>query len=186
MGLEGEIKELYPPKRDLFMKEVYLLIGGNIGDRFFFLGEAQRLISQQCGPISRCSAVYETAAWGKEDQPAFLNQVLVIHTAMGPTALMAAILEIEQQMGRLRRERNGERNIDIDILYYENEVVELPDLTIPHPRIYMRKFALIPLLELNATKIDPVHNKPIQALLEACPDSLEVRQLSRDVQNIAR
>lgn len=179
MGLEGENKELYPPKRDLFMKEVYLLIGGNIGDRFFFLGEAQRLISQQCGPVTSSSAVYETAAWGKEDQSAFLNQVLVIQTALGPVELMAAILVIEQQMGRLRRERNGERNIDIDILYYENEVLELPELTIPHPRIYMRKFALIPLLELNATKIDPVHNKTIQALLEACPDSLEVRQFSK-------
>jgi 2-amino-4-hydroxy-6-hydroxymethyldihydropteridine diphosphokinase len=179
MGLEDEIKELYPPKRDLFMKEVYLLIGGNIGDRFFFLGDAQRLISQQCGPVTSSSAVYETAAWGKEDQPAFLNQVLVIQTALGPVELMAAILVIEQQMGRLRRERNGERNIDIDILYYENEVLELPELTIPHPRIYMRKFALIPLLELNATKIDPVHNKTIQALLEACPDSLEVRQFSK-------
>ncbi|MCF8215018.1 MAG: 2-amino-4-hydroxy-6-hydroxymethyldihydropteridine diphosphokinase [Chitinophagaceae bacterium] len=161
------------------MKEVYLLIGGNIGDRFFFLGEAQRLISQQCGQVTSSSAVYETAAWGKEDQPAFLNQVLVIQTALGPVELMAAILVIEQQMGRLRRERNGERNIDIDILYYENEVLELPELTIPHPRIYMRKFALIPLLELNATKIDPVHNKTIQALLEACPDSLEVRQFSK-------
>ena len=179
MGLEDEIKELYPPKRDLFMKEVYLLIGGNIGDRFFFLGKAQRLISQQCGQVTSSSAVYETAAWGKEDQPAFLNQVLVIQTALGPVELMAAILVIEQQMGRLRRERNGERNIDIDILYYENEVLELPELTIPHPRIYMRKFALIPLLELNATKIDPVHNKTIQALLEACPDSLEVRQFSK-------
>jgi 2-amino-4-hydroxy-6-hydroxymethyldihydropteridine diphosphokinase len=179
MGLEGENKELYPPKRDLFMKEVYLLIGGNIGDRFFFLGEAQRLISQQCGQVTSSSAVYETAAWGKEDQPAFLNQVLVIQTALGPVELMAAILVIEQQMGRLRRERNGERNIDIDILYYENEVLELPELTIPHPRIYMRKFALIPLLELNATKIDPVHNKTIQALIEACPDSLEVRQFSK-------
>jgi 2-amino-4-hydroxy-6-hydroxymethyldihydropteridine diphosphokinase len=115
----------------------------------------------------------------KEDQPAFLNQVLVIHTALGPVELMAAILVIEQQMGRLRRERNGERNIDIDILYYENEVHELPELTIPHPRIYMRKFALIPLLELNPAKIDPVHNKTIQALLEACPDSLEVKELSK-------
>lgn len=179
MGLEGENKELYPPKRDLFMKEVYLLIGGNIGDRFFFLGEAQRLISQQCGQVTSSSAVYETAAWGKEDQPAFLNQVLVIQTALGPVELMAAILVIEQQMGRLRRERNGERNIDIDILYYENEVLELPELTIPHPRIYMRKFALIPLLELNPTKVDPLHNKTIQALLEACPDSLEVRQFSK-------
>ena len=92
---------------------------------------------------------------------------------------MAAILEIEQQMGRLRRERNGERNIDIDILYYENDVVNLPELTIPHPIIYMRKFALIPLMELNPTKIDPVQNKTIQALLEACPDNLEVRQLSK-------
>jgi 2-amino-4-hydroxy-6-hydroxymethyldihydropteridine diphosphokinase len=98
---------------------------------------------------------------------------------MGPIELMAAILEIEQQMGRLRRERNGERNIDIDILYYENDVVKLPELTIPHPRIYMRKFALIPLMELNPTKTDPVQNKTIQALLEECSDSLEVRQFSK-------
>jgi 2-amino-4-hydroxy-6-hydroxymethyldihydropteridine diphosphokinase len=82
-------------------------------------------------------------------------------------------------MGRLRRERNGERNIDIDILYYENDVVKLPELTIPHPRIYMRKFALIPLMELNPTKTDPVQNKTIQELLEECSDSLEVRQFSK-------
>ena len=179
MGLEGEIKELYPPKRDLFMKEVYLLIGGNIGDRFHYLEEAKRLISQQCGPISRNSAVYETAAWGKEDQPAFLNQVTVIHTALQPEKLMALILEIEQQMGRFRKEKNGERNIDIDILYYENDVVDLPNLTIPHPRIYMRKFALIPLMELNPAKIDPVLHKTIQELLDTCPDNLEVRQFSK-------
>lgn len=179
MSLEGEIKELYPPKRDLFMKEVYLLIGGNIGDRSSFLEEASRLISQKCGSISRSSSVYETAAWGKEDQPAFLNQVLMVHTTMDPSTLMAVILEFEQEMGRSRRERNGERNIDIDILYYENDVIELPELTIPHPRIYMRKFALIPLVELNASKIDPVHNKTIQELLEACPDSLEVKQFSK-------
>lgn len=186
MSLDGEIKELYPPKRDLFMKEVYLMIGGNIGDRFFFLGEATRLISQHCGQISRSSSIYETAAWGKEDQPAFLNQVLIIHTAMNPAELMAAILEIEQQMGRLRKEKNGERIIDIDILYYENDVVDLPDLTIPHPRIYIRKFVLIPLLELDAEKTDPVYNKTIQALLAACPDSLEVSKFSTDVQNNAR
>lgn len=179
MGLDGEIKELYPPKRDLFMKEVYLLIGGNIGDRFYFLREAIRLISQQCGPISRSSAVYETAAWGKEDQPAFLNQVLIIQTAMEPLPLMAVILDIEQEMGRSRREKNGERNIDIDILYYENDVVEMPDLTIPHPRIFMRKFALIPLAELSPAKIDPVHNKTIQELLDTCPDVLEVIQFSK-------
>lgn len=186
MGLEGEIKELYLPKRDQFMKEAYLLIGGNIGDRFFFLEKAKSLISQQCGAILTTSSVYETAAWGKEDQPAFLNQVLIIQTELMPMALMAAILEIEQQMGRMRKEKNGERNIDIDILYYENDVIELPDLAIPHPRIYLRKFALIPLLELNATKIDPLHNKSIRALLESCPDSLEVRKFSPDVQNNAR
>ena len=142
MGLEDEIKELYPPKRDLFMKEVYLLIGGNIGDRFFFLGEAKRLISQQCGPISSSSAVYETAAWGKEDQPAFLNQVLVIHTALGPVELMAAILVIEQQMGRIRNQPLGPRTIDLDIIFFNEEIIDLNNLVIPHPQMQKRKLYL--------------------------------------------
>lgn len=185
MILEGEIKELYPPMRDLFMKEVYLLIGGNIGDRSFFLKEASKQINALCGQLIRSSSIYETAAWGKEDQPAFLNQVLVIRSPLLPSSLMSAILDIEQSMGRMRRERNGERNIDIDILYVEDEIVELPDLKIPHPRIYMRKFALIPLAELNSNKVDPISNKTIQQLLEECQDQLEVRKFNPEGQKNA-
>lgn len=176
MILEGEIKELYPPTRDLFMKEVYLLIGGNIGDRSYFLNEASRQINAHCGQVIRSSSVYETAAWGYEDQAAFLNLVLVIITQLDPLTLLNTILGIEQGLGRMRGERNGERNIDIDILYFEDEIVELPDLKIPHPRIYMRKFALIPLAELNNNKVDPVLKKTIQQLLEVCPDQLEVKK----------
>lgn len=184
MDLESEIKELYPPTRDLFMKEVYLLIGGNIGDRSFFLERATSLINAHCGQLIRCSAIYETAAWGKEDQPAFLNQVLVIMSSLPPSSLMSAILDIEQRMGRMRGERNGERNIDIDILYVEDDIIELPHLKIPHPRIYMRKFALIPLAELNGNKVDPVSKKTIQLMLEECEDQLEVRKFMQEPQKM--
>jgi 2-amino-4-hydroxy-6-hydroxymethyldihydropteridine diphosphokinase len=102
MNLESEIKELYPPTRDLFMKEVYLLIGGNIGDRSFFLREATRQINTHCGRLIKSSSIYETDAWGKEDQPAFLNQVLVIQSNLSASSLMSAILDIEQAMGRTR------------------------------------------------------------------------------------
>jgi 2-amino-4-hydroxy-6-hydroxymethyldihydropteridine diphosphokinase len=157
------------------MKPAYLLIGGNIGDRLVFLGEACRKMEQNGIAITRKSSIYETAAWGKTDQSAFLNQVLEIETGLTPTDLLKEILAIELSMGRKRMEKNGARTIDIDILYYGEEKIQLPGLTIPHERISLRRFVLVPMAELSPLLFDPFTEKTIQEMLETCADNLEVR-----------
>lgn len=160
------------------MKKAYLLIGGNIGDRLSYLKKAIRLIEQQCGNVIISSSIYETAAWGKTDQAAFLNQVLLIETDLKPSSLLETILKIESSLDRKRTEKYDPRTIDIDILYYEGEEIETDQLTIPHPKISERRFVLTPLAEIEPELIDPVHKKTIQKLLDECLDTLEVKRFS--------
>src|ERR1051325_9065151 len=100
------------------MKEVYLLTGGNIGDRLDYLSKAKEEIEKKCGLVIQESSVYETAAWGNEDQETFLNQVLKIETGLEPERLLQAILQIEEELGRKRKLKYGPRTIDIDILFF--------------------------------------------------------------------
>ena len=159
------------------MNKVYLLIGGNVGDRQGNLEQARREIALNIGEISRTSSVYETAPWGNQAQGAFLNQVLEVLSSMDPDAILATNLAIEQRMGRIRQGLNQPRTIDIDILYFNNERIKRDGLTIPHPRIAERKFVLIPMKELNPDWVDPAHQQSIIQLLDACRDELEVNKL---------
>jgi len=127
------------------MSTAHLLIGGNLGDRKENLLTAISLINEQCGPLTRSSSVYETEAWGKTDQPSFLNQALEISTPLNARQLMRKILKIEKEMGRVRKEKLGPRIIDIDILLYENEIHDLRFLKIPHPEMHNRRFVLVAL-----------------------------------------
>ena len=156
------------------MNEVFLLTGGNLGNRQENLARAKSLVEKNCGTVLRCSALYETAPWGKPDQPYFLNQVLHLHTGLSPTELLKALLVIETEMGRVRGLKNDARIIDIDILYYGQGVYQTEELEIPHPRIRERKFVLIPLHELSPDFIDPKHQLSIQEMLHTCTDTLEV------------
>lgn len=156
------------------MPTAYLLLGGNQGDRTFFLLSAATLLEHRVGTVNGKSRIYETAAWGLEDQPAFLNQLIQINTALSPTALLAQINLIEKELGRERKIKWGARVIDIDILYYDQEVIELPDLVVPHPRLQDRRFALMPLVELAPFFVHPIFQKTNQTLLAECPDSLPV------------
>ena len=156
------------------MKAAYLLIGGNLGDRLGFMAAAKEKMKQKGIELSRQSSIYETAAWGITDQPSFLNQVLEIATSLTPEKLLSELLSIEQELGRIRAEKNGARTIDIDILYFESQLIHTPGLSIPHDRIPIRRFVLIPLAELIPDFIDPKTNKSIVEMLHDCPDSLEV------------
>lgn len=158
------------------MNDVYLLIGGNMGDRLFFLNESSKKIGHLCGEITRKSAVYETEAWGKTDQASFLNQVLKISTNLTPQEVLNRVLDIEQSFGRVRIEKNGARTIDIDLLYFNDEILSEPMLTIPHPRISDRKFVLIPLVEIAEDHVDPIHKISVKELLENCTDNLLVTE----------
>lgn len=156
------------------MKAAYLLIGGNIGNRLGFMAAAKEKMKQKGIELIRQSAIYETAAWGITDQPSFLNQVLEIVTSLNPEELLSELLSIELELGRIRAEKNGARTIDIDILYFERQLINTPGLSIPHDRISIRRFVLVPLSELIPNFIDPKTNKSIVEMLNDCPDTLEV------------
>jgi len=159
------------------MNRTYLLIGGNVGNRLQNLEKAVSLIGLKAGQVRKTSAIYETEAWGKSDQPAFLNQVVAINTSLAPQDLLQTILQIEKEMGRERLEKYGPRTIDIDILLYDDVVLDTRVLAIPHPQLHLRRFALTPLAEIAASALHPVLKKSIDELLLECPDKLAVKKL---------
>ena len=158
------------------MEISYILTGGNLGHRFENLRRAADLIDTRCGRILRRSSLFETAAWGIEAQPDFLNQVLELDTALKPEALLDVLLGIEREMGRIRGEKFGPRIIDLDILLYGDLMICSADLEIPHPRMAERRFVLEPLNELIGEEVHPLTGHTIREMLLACPDPLEVRQ----------
>ena len=160
------------------MNTAYLLIGGNLGNRKENFLKAISFINEECGTLTRSSSIYETEAWGNTDQPSFLNQVLSIETPLNAKQLMRKILKIEKIMGRVRKEKMGPRVIDIDILFFENEIHDLRFLKIPHPEIQNRRFVLVPLAEIDPGLQHPVLKKSIAQLLEECPDNLEVKKIT--------
>jgi 2-amino-4-hydroxy-6-hydroxymethyldihydropteridine diphosphokinase len=165
------------------MKEAYILIGGNMGDRPAYLSAAATLIDERAGRILRASALYETAAWGMEQQPDFLNQVLLIGTALNPLDLLHKLLDAERDMGRFRTEKYGPRIIDMDILFYDRWIVSIPGLQVPHPRIQERRFVLAPLCELSPEFRHPSFNLSVRQLLDRCTDPLPVHKYTGPVHN---
>jgi 2-amino-4-hydroxy-6-hydroxymethyldihydropteridine diphosphokinase len=163
------------------MNKAYLLIGGNIGDRIKNLYQAKNLITKNIGGIIKESSVYQTASWGIADQLDFLNQVLFIRSNLSAEGIMKEILSIENKMGRIRTQKNASRIIDIDILFFNDEIIDTPNLIIPHPQIQNRKFVLAPLLELSPQLIHPIFKKTIAALLNACTDNLTVNLYTQNI-----
>ncbi len=130
------------------MEETYLLLGTNLGDRIALLNNALTAIAREIGIIRKLSSVYETAAWGKEGQPNYLNQAVLVITPLTPLQLLEKINTIEKNLGRKRVVKWESRPIDIDILGYADQIIDTPDLQVPHPHLPNRRFALIPLQEI--------------------------------------
>jgi 2-amino-4-hydroxy-6-hydroxymethyldihydropteridine diphosphokinase len=160
------------------MHTSYILLGSNLGDRRKYISLAISEISAKLGTIENSSSLYETASWGKHDQPDFLNQVVELKTNLYPKELLAGILKIEIDLGRKRIEKWGSRIIDIDILLYGDQVVDEPDLSIPHPFLALRRFCLMPLNEIAPKFVHPLLKKNIQELLLELSDNLLVKKLS--------
>ncbi len=158
------------------MNTIYLLLGSNLGNSKKQLSKALQFIEKNIGHIKRQSGLYVTAAWGNTAQPDFLNRVAVVETNLTAIETMLAILLIEKKMGRVRTEKNAPRIIDIDILFFNKEIINETKLVVPHPQIQNRRFVLIPLNELSANFIHPVLNKTIHYLLRVCPDKLAVKK----------
>ena len=158
------------------MNKTYLLLGSNIGNSKASLAKAILQIQKQIGSVTRQSSLYSTAAWGNTKQPDFLNQVIVVDTDLSAVQTMQTILTIEKKMGRVRTVKNAPRIIDIDILFFNKEIIDLPDLSIPHPQIQNRRFVLIPLNQLSPNLKHPLLKKTVHQLLMHCPDMLNVKK----------
>ena len=156
------------------MSGIYLLLGSNIGRRLKNLDRAKELIVSNGITIKKESQIYETAAWGNEDQEAFLNQVIEVETKKSPQRLLQITQLIETEMGRVRYEKWGKRLIDIDILYFDDLIFQENDLSLPHPGIADRRFTLVPLVEIASEMVHPVLEKTQAELLSVCEDQLEV------------
>lgn len=153
------------------MNEAYLLLGSNLGNRKAYLKKATNLLKQQ-GRILKCSSIYETEPWGFEANSYFLNQAVLLETKLTPRKLLSYIHHAEKLLGRRRNAPLFEsRVIDIDILFYNDEVIKEQDLIIPHPEIQNRLFSLLPLGEIANDLIHPVFNKTINQLEKNCKDS---------------
>lgn len=159
------------------LNQVYLSLGSNVGDRTAMLHEAITLLNR-VGEVNQISSVYETAAWGKTEQPAFLNLVLLMQTKLSAINFMQQLIAIETGMGRIRNEKWEARMIDIDILFFNNEVINEKELQVPHPFLQQRKFVLEPLAEIAPRFVHPVLKLEVLQLLNNCTDNLPVNRLA--------
>lgn len=156
----------------------YISLGGNIGNTLEIFQNALLAIEKKLGKIIQKSSIYQTAAWGKEDQNDFLNQVILIETSFDAKKLLDSLLTIELLFERKRIERWGPRTLDLDLLSFDNQIENSESLVLPHPRIQERKFILVPLNELNPNWIHPILQKSASELVNACTDQLKVKKIS--------
>jgi 2-amino-4-hydroxy-6-hydroxymethyldihydropteridine diphosphokinase len=159
------------------MKRVFLGIGTNLGNREGNLEQAVAKIEEYIGPILNSSSIFETEPWGFQAKDEFLNLVVKVETELTPSGLLGRIMMIESLLGRVRSETHyTSRLIDIDILFYEDMILDEETLKIPHPLLHERKFVLVPLCEIDPEMVHPVLKKSISELLEKCKDKSRVKK----------
>lgn len=161
------------------MTSVFLLLGANLGDPKIQIKSALDLIENNIGIIVNQSSLYTSEAWGVENQPIFFNQVIEITTGFSPIQVLNASQHIENTLGRVRDMKWGSRVIDIDILYYNDIIIEEDILQVPHPYIQERNFTLVPLVEIAPDFIHPILHKSNKELLHLTTDKLKV-QITHD------
>jgi len=153
---------------------VFLSLGGNLGNTQEIFETCYPLIENKVGAILQHSSLYQTAAWGLKDQADFVNQVILVESAMPPYAILAEIQAIEKAFGRERTIAWGPRTLDLDILFIDQQIIQTTDLQVPHPYIQDRKFILIPMHEIAATYQHPLLKKSIAELLQETKDASSV------------
>jgi len=151
--------------------KIFIILGGNQGDKIALLNQACGLIVERIGRILKKSLIYETPPWGFDSKDSFFNQVLEIESELSAFDLMDELLRIETKLGRVRNsDEYASRTMDIDILFFGTQIIEEKDLQIPHPRLHLRKFVLEPMAEIAPEFIHPIIQKNIQTLLLDCVD----------------
>ena len=162
------------------MERCFILFGSNMGDKNKTYDQACLLINNRCGRIVAQSSAYESEPWGFEAKEWFLNRLIVVETELEPEAMMRQLLDIGAELGRVRHPEAGgytSRTADLDILYYGSRIVLTDNLTIPHPRLHQRRFALLPLCEVAPEFVHPAFNMTQTELLKRCFDFSEVRKI---------
>jgi len=158
------------------MNTIFLQLGSNMGERKEFLQSAIVLIVEEIGAIQKKSKVYESVPWGVDGQNNYLNQVLEIKSRFLVEEVLEKVLQIEDKIGRIRNEKWGERIIDIDILFFNDMVIEKEGLCVPHIHLHKRNFVLLPLQEIAPEFIHPKYQKTISELKQECRDSEKVEE----------
>ena len=152
------------------MNSVFLQLGSNLGERSQLLIDATVLLSRRLGIIVEKSKIYESTPWRVDGQESYLNQVIEVSTKYSAEKVLKIVLEIETELGRVRVEKWGERLIDIDIIFFNDEIIETSDLCVPHKHMHERNFVLEPLNEIASTFIHPKYNKTVAELLKDSKD----------------
>lgn len=155
------------------MHKITILLGSNQGNRKELIMKAIQLLEIKLGKCQKASSIYESETWGFEADTAFLNQVLMFDSPLKPEEILQIGLDAEKELGRTRNEGGyASRTMDIDLLFYDNQIIEEENLQIPHPRLHLRRFTLEPLVEIMPSFIHPRLKKDMRELLEVCTDNV--------------
>lgn len=160
----------------MLRRNIFLLVGSNSGDRACHLSFAIESIENGIGSIQARSKIYETAPWGNTHQPDFLNQALQVASELSPIELLMQTQAIERALGRSPGKKWAERSVDIDILFFDDMIIDVPGLVIPHLHLAARRFVLVPLAEISPDFVHPVLQKSTLELLKECRDPLSVKE----------
>jgi 2-amino-4-hydroxy-6-hydroxymethyldihydropteridine diphosphokinase len=158
------------------MNTIFLQLGSNLGDRELLLKDAITAIKNSVGDVVAFSKVYESTPWRVEGQENYLNQILKVRTILSADEVLSSVLDIEKQLGRIRLEKWGERLIDIDIIFYNDSIIETPELCVPHKHLHERMFVLTPLHNIAPQMVHPKYNKTVEELLKICKDTQLVKE----------
>jgi len=158
------------------MNIVFLQLGSNLGDRELLLQDAIVAIAERVGVVVEKSKVYESTPWRVEGQENYLNQILKVKTKLQADDVLSVILDIEKNLGRLRLEKWGERLMDIDIIFYNDSIIETAELCVPHKHMHERMFVLTPLHNIAPEMMHPKYNKTVEELLQICTDTELVKE----------
>lgn len=162
------------------METCYVLFGSNLGDKERCFAEVCLLINKRCGTVAKVSSAYESEPWGFEADEWFLNRVIVVETELQPEEMLLQLLDIESELGRVRHpdaQGYSSRTADLDILYFGNRIIHSPTLVVPHPRLHLRRFTLLPMCEVAPEMVHPVLQLTQTELLQYCPDSSIVKEI---------